>query len=296
MAQSRPRRLFAILLALSSAGVAAAPDGTRLARACATRDGWADPAPPARLFGNTWYVGTCGIAAVLVTSAEGHVLLDAGVADAAPLVLANIRALGFKPKDVRWILFTHEHHDHVGALAALQKATGARIAALASAKAVVERGQPSADDPQFGTLEALSPVTVERTLVDGEAVQLGNLSLTVHETPAHSPGSASWTWRSCESKSSCRDIAYADSASTLSADTYRFGSHPDRVARARTGLAAIGALSCDILLTPHPSASKLFERLSGAAPLVDADACRAYAAAARSRFEERLAKERTSDQ
>jgi metallo-beta-lactamase class B len=282
--------LFVVLFA--SSAVAAPPEGAQLAKVCGTRDGWSDPAPPARVAANTWYVGTCGITVLLVTSDQGHVLIDAGPADAAPLVLANITALGFKPKDVKWLLFTHEHHDHVGALAALQKATGARLAALSTARAVVELGQPSADDPQLGTLERLAPVKVDRTLADGDTLELGALTLTVHETPTHSPGSASWTWRACDAKASCQAVAYADSASTISSDTYRFVDHPDRMARARLGLSRISALACDVLITPHPSASRLFERLSGAAPLVDADACRTYARTAEARFEERLTKER----
>lgn len=286
------RSLCLILVLLASSALAAPPDGAGLAKACATRDGWSDPAPPARLATNTWYVGTCGISVILVTSPRGHVLIDAGPPNAAPLVLANITALGFKPKDVKWLLFTHEHHDHVGALAALQQATGAQVAALASARAVVELGQPSADDPQLGTLEKLAPVTVARALNDGDTIELGGLSLTVHETPTHAPGSASWTWKDCDAKASCRAIAYADSASTISSDTYRFVDHPDRMARVRVGLSRISALACDVLITPHPSASRLFERLSGAAPLVDAEACRAYAKTATERFDERLAKER----
>ncbi|HZV39192.1 MAG TPA: MBL fold metallo-hydrolase, partial [Pseudoxanthomonas sp.] len=71
-------------------------------------DGWNDRAPPQRIFGNTWYVGTCGISALLVTSPQGHVLIDAGTEKAAPLVEANIRALGFEPRDVKFIVGSHE--------------------------------------------------------------------------------------------------------------------------------------------------------------------------------------------
>jgi metallo-beta-lactamase class B len=284
-----------LVVVLTSSVLAAPPDGVGLAKACGTRDGWSDPAPPARLGTNTWYVGTCGISVILVTSPRGHVLIDAGPPDAAPLVLANITALGFKPKDVKWLLFTHEHQDHVGALASLQQATGAQVAALASARAVVERGQPSADDPQFGVLERVAPVTIARTLNDQDTIELGGLTLTVHETPVHAPGSASWTWKDCDANARCRAIAYADSATTISSDTYRFIDHPDRLARVRLGLSRLSALACDVLLTPHPSSSRMFERLSGAAPLVDAEACRAYAKTASERFDERLAKERTSE-
>lgn len=265
--------------------------GEELARTCAGHEGWSDPAPPAHIHGNTWYVGTCGIAVILITSDEGHVLIDSGPADAAPLVLANIGKLGFRPRDVRWIVTSHEHFDHVGGVAALQRETGAKVAGLASAPHVLESGKPSADDPQAAHLDAFQPVTVSRMLADGDSLALGRIALTMHETPAHSPGSASWTWQACDAKFTCRMMAYADSATTPSAEGYRFTDHPDRIARVRAGLAQIAAVPCDVLITPHPSASDFFARLSGKAPLVDPAACRTYAQSAQERFEARLASE-----
>ncbi|WP_232494025.1 subclass B3 metallo-beta-lactamase [Novosphingobium kaempferiae] len=262
-----------------------------LAKACEGKDEWADPAPPARLFGNTWYVGTCGISAILITGDKGHVLVDAGVTKAAPLVLANIKRAGFNPKDVRWIVASHEHFDHVGALAALQKATGAKVAALPAQKAALETGKPASDDPQFAGLDPIAPVRVDRVLKDGDSVVVGKVVLTAHATPVHAPGSTSWTWQSCTAGFDCKMIAYADSSSTISSDGYRFTDHPDRVAAIRKGLPAMAALPCDILITPHPSQSALMERLAGTKPLVDANACRAYVAAAEGRLADRLAKE-----
>lgn len=265
--------------------------GEQLLTACGGRDGWSDPAPPAHIFGNSWYVGTCGITAILVTSDDAHVLIDSGPIDAAPLVLANIRQLGFDPKDVRWILSSHEHFDHIGGVATLLSETGAQVAALASAKGAMETGKPSVDDPQAAHLGGSAPVRVSRVLVEGDSVTLGRLSLTVHETPAHSPGSASWTWQACDAAFTCRMIAYADSATTVSADNYRFTDHPSRIAQVRTGLDRIAGLPCDILVTPHPSASNLFARLAQNARLVDPGACATYAKSAEAKFDARLGSE-----
>ncbi len=263
----------------------------QLAEACKGRDGWADAAPPARLFGNTWYVGTCGISAILVTGKQGHVLIDGGLPEAAPLVLANIAAAGFKPEDVRWILSSHEHFDHAGALAALKHATGARIAALSDAAEVLESGRATAEDPQFGQLDPFPPVPVDKRVTSGAHVTLGDLDLTAHATPTHAAGSTSWTWRACDDRGKCLNIAYADSASAISAKGYRFTDHPARIAGVRKGLERIAALPCDLLVTPHPGASDLFVRLSGAAPLIDPTACRSYAATATARFDQRLSDE-----
>src|SRR5687767_13958728 len=93
--------------------------------ACADLDEWDNPSQAFRVYGNTYYVGTCGITALLVTGANGHVLIDSGTDAGAQVVFANIAALGFNPGDVDFILMSHEHFDHVGGMARLQEATGA---------------------------------------------------------------------------------------------------------------------------------------------------------------------------
>lgn len=287
------------LLTLAAAAAQPAPPAPdaftpqALVAACAGRDGWDEPAPPARLHGSTWYVGTCGITAILVATPQGHVLIDSGTARAAPLVADSIRRAGFRPEDVRWILATHEHHDHVGSHAALQRLTGARVAALPVAARVLSTGTPAADDPQAAHLDPIAPARVDRVLADGGVLRVGKLRLTARATPAHSPGSTSWTWRSCEG-SACVTMTYADSASTISADGYRFADHPDRVAGVRRGLAAISSLPCGVLITPHPAASGLFDRMAKAPLRADPQACRAYAAGALERFEARLSQEKAS--
>lgn len=267
-----------------------APAAVDLTKECKDREGWSDPAPPTRIFGNTWYVGTCGISAVLVTTDRGHVLIDGGPATAAPLVAANIQKLGFNLSDVRWIVSSHEHADHVGALAELKQLTGAKVAALNAAAQVLATGKPNPKDPQFGQAEDFTPFAVDRILLDGGHVEVGPQRLTVHATPAHTPGSASWTWTSCEG-ANCHTIAYADSATLISDDSYQFTAHPGRIKQARNGLEQMADLPCDILVTPHPGASNLFARLAGQAPLVDPKACARHAQRGEQQFAERLARE-----
>ena len=258
-------------------------------KACNGHDGWTDPAPPVKLFGNTYAVGTCGITALLVVSDEGLILLDGGPPEAAPLVLGNIRRLGFDPHDVKWILISHEHSDHVGALAEIQRVTGAKVAALSTARTALETGQPDRDDPQLGSIPGFTGFHVDRILHDGDQVSLGEVVLTAHSTPVHVPGSTSWTWRSCQG-AACLAIAYADSISTISAKGYRFSDHPERLAQIRQGLDAVAALDCDILISPHPGASDLQERLASNA-LVNPRACIDYAQSGRDAFDKRLAEE-----
>lgn len=259
-------------------------------RQCRGKDGWSDPAPPVRIFANVYDVGTCGIVALLVTGPKGHVLIDAATAEAVPSISRNITRLGFRLRDVKLLLSTHEHADHAAGLRAIQRLTGATMVATAASRAALESGVPAADDPQKGGLPLFDGVRVTRVVRDGEVVALGPLALTAHTTPGHSPGGTSWTWRSCAG-GVCRAMVYADSLSSISADGYRFTDHPAYVATFRTTIAKVAALRCDILVTPHPAASDLYARLSGGKPLVDRAACVAYAAAARVRLDRRLGEE-----
>lgn len=263
-----------------------------MATACAGRDGWGDPAPPAHVFGNTWYVGTCGITTLLVQTPDGLVLLDGGIPAAADLVLDNVRKLGFPPTAIRWILVSHEHFDHAGAVAEIQRRTGAKVIAGPNQATLLRSGKPDPADPQAPLLhkEPMQPIKVAKTQSHGTALVAGGVSFTAWANPAHAPGSTSWTWQQCQG-TDCRTIAYADSTSTISADGYRFADNPARISAIRQGLSVIAALPCEILITPHPSASDLFPRLSGKQALVRPDACSAYAAAAGQRFAERLARE-----
>jgi metallo-beta-lactamase class B len=255
-------------------------------------DGWSDRAPPRRIFGNTYYVGTCGIAAILVVGDAGAILIDGATEQAPAAILANIRALGFDPHQVKLLLNTHEHMDHAGGLAGLQRETGALLLARAPAVAALRSGAADRDDPQFADLTGFPAIADVRTLADDEVVRLGSLALASHATPGHAPGGTSWTWRSCEG-ARCLDIAYVDSLSALTDGHYRFADHPDYVAAFERSFDTVAGLPCDLLLTPHPAASDLLARLNGDAPLVDPGACKAFAANARANLATRLADERT---
>jgi metallo-beta-lactamase class B len=287
---------LAIALALVAGPAAAvakptAPPRPDLATACKGKDGWNDPAPPAHLHGTTYMVGTCGITALLVTSRKGHVLVDAGTAEAAPLVATNIKALGFKLRDIKWIVNSHEHVDHAGGLAAMKRLSGAKVAARRPAVAMLIRGETAPDDPQYGTIDDFPPVQIGRVIAEGEQIVVGPLALTAHATPGHTKGGTSWSWRSCDAKKACVTIVYADSLSAVSRADYRFTEHPALIATFRATFAKVAALPCDLLITPHPSASNLFDRLAGKAPLVDPTGCRTYAATASKRLDERLARD-----
>ncbi len=294
-------RLAKTLVAFALIGAAPAPapkpptGGNALVEACNGRDGWSDAAPPARIFGNTYYVGTCGITVLLITSKRGHVLIDSGPAEAVPSILANIRTLGFRPRDVKLIVGSHEHVDHMGGMAALKAATGARIAAREPARAVLESGKVDVVDPQLGIIADMVPVKVDLSLSDNggsSLVAASPVKLAMVSTPGHTKGGTSWTWRSCEAQR-CLAFAYVDSLSAVSRDGYRFSDHPERVAPFRATFASVAAMPCDVLITPHPGVSDLFARLAGKAPLIDRAACKQLADASAAKLNDRLAREKT---
>jgi metallo-beta-lactamase class B len=262
---------------------------------------WNEPQRPFRLHGNTYYVGTHGLSAILVTSPAGHVLIDGALQQSAPLILANIESLGFRPRDVRLIVNSHAHSDHAGGIAALQEATGARVAASAWSARMMSEGASIPGDPQYGQARDYPPVKRVTTFAFGDTLRVGAIAIVPHATPGHTPGGTTWSWRSCDG-ARCLDFVYADSQTPVSADGFLFTrstAYPNAVADFERGHATLERLSCDVLVTPHPTASSLWTRVSAkdgtvGPTLVDRDACKRYAATARRALAERLAKERTA--
>jgi metallo-beta-lactamase class B len=266
-------------------------DSTTLASKCEGREGWSDAAPPTHIFANVYMVGTCGILSLLVTSPKGHILIDGATAEAAPLIADNIRKLGFKPADVKYLVNSHEHLDHVGGLSVLKGITGARMLARAEARKSLETGISDPTDPQLAILPPFAGIKVDQIVRDGETITLGSIGMTVIATPGHAPGGTSWTWKSCEG-AICYQFVFADSLGAVSADAYRFTDHPAYVAVLRATMNRVSKLKpCDILIAPHPAQSRFFERLSGKGPLADPAGCTNYAKAAMERLDARLAKE-----
>jgi metallo-beta-lactamase class B len=268
--------------------------GPLFALKCMDWDDWDKPAPPVRIHGNTYLVGTCGISSVLIVGDEGDILIDSGTEQGADLVAANIRKLGFNPTDVRILLHSHEHFDHVGGIARMEQLTGAQLFASANAAEVFKTGRPGAGDPQAATLQPFPPARVDRVVHDGEEVRLGNLMAKAYETKGHTHGALTWQWVSCDG-GVCRTIVYADSLTPVSSPGYRFNDHPGAVQAFRASIAKVAALDCDILLTPHPSSSHMIQRLARGKPLLDTNACRAYAAQLTKQLDERLAKEQAGE-
>jgi metallo-beta-lactamase class B len=260
---------------------------------------WDEPQEPFALYGNAYYVGPKGVGAVLVTSPAGHILIDAGTPKSPAAIVASIRKLGFKVEDVKYILTSHEHIDHVGGAAALQALTGATVIGSMHSTAVLATGKPDRADPQYGSLPDMVPVAKTRVVGEGDVVTLGPLAITAHDTPGHTRGGLSWTWQSTEN-GRIVNMVYADSLNAFGLHGFRYGGDgrwPQAKAQLEASIEKIASLECGILVSAHPDGAGLWERKAkqaqlGNAAFIDAEACRTYAALGRQRLAKQLQEEK----
>jgi metallo-beta-lactamase class B len=285
--------------AAMAAGVVRSDDPLLRPIAADYAERWLEPQAPFRVFGQSYMVGFDGLSVALIRTSKGLILIDGALPQSVPALEANIRKLGFKLRDIKYILSTEPHYDHAGGIAALARDSGAIVLAGAAAVEPLRSGQPASDDPQATILPPQQPgVARLRPVQDGERIQLGDTVVTAIATPGHTAGSTSWAWRACEGRD-CRNIVFAASLNPVSADDYRFSDpgHRDIVASFRQSAARLRALPCDILLTSHPEQPQTKDRAAQLAgtrtpnPFVDAGACRAYADSREKALGERLKRE-----
>lgn len=261
---------------------------------------WLEPQAPFRVHGQSYMVGFDGLSVALIRTSAGLILIDGAVPQSVPALKANIRQLGFRLTDIKYILSTEPHYDHSGGIAALARDSGATALAGNDAVAALRSGKPDADDPQAAILPQQPAVAKVRGVRDGEQIRLGDTVVTAVATPGHTAGSTSWAWRACEGRA-CRNIVFAASLNPVSADDYRFSdpAHRGIVASFRKSAARMRALPCDILITSHPDQPDTRNRAAQLSrsrklnPFVDAGACRAYADSREKALDDRLKREKT---
>jgi metallo-beta-lactamase class B len=235
----------------------------------------------------------------LITSPDGHVLIDGDLPQSAPLIAQHVKQLGFKVSDVKLILNSHVHYDHAGGIAELQQITGAKVIASDIAARVLRTGKTERNDPQFEIIQPYPAVRAVEALGTRETVNVGKLQLKVIHTPGHTPGGTSWSWQSCEGQR-CLNMIYGDSLNAVSDNSFKYSGderYPNAAADMAASIAAIAAAPCDILIAAHPNLTSLWSVIDehgkgDREKLVDPASCKRYAAASRERFEKRLADEK----
>jgi metallo-beta-lactamase class B len=284
-----------LVLAALASGQSGAP-----ASSCTDCPVWNEQQEPFRIYGNTYYVGPHGLTSILITSKGGHVLIDGALPESVGQIAANIRTLGFRVEDVKLIVNSHVHFDHGGGIAELQRLSGAQVAASPWSAEVLTKSGVGKGDPQSASIPPVALVQRAETLRDGQTLRVGDIKLTAHFTPGHTPGGTSWTWRSCEGKR-CLSLVYSDSMTPVSSDGFRFSDsreYPTAVRDFEKSFAFLRSAPCDILLTSHPDASGLWQRLEGHQkgtrpdPLISPNACKELAGRAAEQLRRRLESEK----
>lgn len=207
---------------------------------------WSKPYPAHHIAGNVCYVGTADLGCYLITGSQGHILINTGLADSPPLILAGLRALGIDPRAIRILLTNQAHYDHVGGFAEMRRLTGAQIWATGADARLLRDG--GASDP--GGMARFRPVKVDRVLKDGEAIRLGDLCLTVIGTPGHTPGSASYLM-TLRQEGRDRTLLFANLPTVvMPLDSPKY---PGMVADLQRSFAALKALRPDLWVAAHAS-------------------------------------------
>jgi metallo-beta-lactamase class B len=225
----------------------------------AAQSDWTEPMEPFQIGEGLHYVGTAGLAAYLFTSDEGHILIDVPLDENVERVVANIRALGFDPADVRIQLASHAHFDHVGGIARMQEITGAELVLSEADARFVAEGR------DFGLpgLDGYPPARAGRTLRHLETVTLGHWRLTAHVTPGHTAGCTSWSGDVVIAGRSYRFVSVC-SLSVLG--SYRIvGPDPTYEGQGRDycrSLAHLRTLDPEVFIAPHGSFYGLEEKLA----------------------------------
>ena len=236
-----------VLLAIESANC----------QADATSREWNKPVPTFRIAGNLYYVGAIEITSYLITTPQGHFLLDGGFVETAPQIERNIVRLGFKLSDVKYLLNSHAHYDHAGGLAELKKLTGAKFVASEGDDALLRKGGHG--DFRFGDTLLFPAIEPDKIILDGESLQLGDQVMTAHLTPGHTRGTTTWTTK-IRGGARTFDVVFVGSQSSLDYKFIGQESYQGIAADFVKSFAVLKNLPCDIFLASHGSFFHLVDK------------------------------------
>jgi metallo-beta-lactamase class B len=270
-----------------------------------------DPTEPFAIGDGVYYVGASDIASYLFKTKAGLILIDGGYATTAPQILKNIRTLGFDPRQVKILLSTHAHFDHAGGLAQIKRETGAAFYASKLDGDLIAHGGRGdfflkPDEKFAGGATTFEPVMPDRTLVDGQKVTLGEVTLTAHLTPGHTKGCTTWTFPIVTTYGRGTRVRQA---MILCSNTvlpgYRLApgqeSYPGITADFEKSYAFWRAAPCDVFLASHgkffnmqAKREELLSQADGRSPFDDPDGCKAFFDASYTAFEAELAKQKAA--
>src|ERR1700744_1380113 len=254
---------------------------------------WTAPLEPFDLIGNIYYVGTDGIAAYIIKTSQGLILMDTALPQSTGMIKDNIAKLGFKLGDIKYILNTHAHFDHTGGLAEIKKETGAQMIGGERDKPLLEGGYYPGDEKN--TALAFPPGKVDRAVKEGDTITLGDTTLTAHAMPGHTPGCTSYEM-TVKDAGQDRDVLFFCSGTVALNRLVGNPTYPGIADDYRATFAQAKAMKVDVLLGPHPEVYGMQEKRAqmkdGAPnPFVKPGEIQTYVAGLEADFDKQLAKQ-----
>ncbi len=254
------------------------------------------PVEPFKIIGNIYYVGASDVTSYLITTPQGHILIDGGFEETVPQIKANIAKLGFKLEDIKILLINHAHYDHCGGLAEIKKLTNARLFASLPDASVLEDGGIS--DFRFGGDKPLfTPVKVDEILKDGQKIKLGGTTLRTYFTFGHTKGATSWTMETTENGRKYK-VAFVSSLTTLDYSLVNNTKYPTIAADFTKTFETLKKLAPDIFLASHGQFFDLTEKSAELRagtkpnPFIDVKGYQKFIARMTSTFEDKLKAEK----
>jgi metallo-beta-lactamase class B len=268
--------------------------------AAANPPDWTEPFPPHRVAGNVYYVGTRGLASFLITTPQGHILINGNLESSVPMIRENVEKLGFHFSDVKILLISHAHFDHAAGNALIKKMTGAKYMVMDADVPVIESG--GKDDFQYGdSPDAQYPATkVDRVLHDGDEVKLGGTVLVAHLTPGHTRGCTTWTMKVAKDGRTLDVVIVGSPNVNPGYKLVNNTKYPQIVQDYETTFKVLESLPCDIFLGAHGSyygMESKFARLKpgGENPFIDPEGYKGYVAEREQAFHAELKKQSESE-
>jgi metallo-beta-lactamase class B len=261
-------QLVLVLGLVATSGLAQTPSGKAwtqeemLRRNVGTKEDQLTPFPPHRIAGNLYYVGTRSLASFLITTPEGHVLINTNYEAGVPGLEDSVARLGFKFTDIKIILGSHAHADHMEGDALVKQKTGARVMAMAEDVPALERMRPG-DKPH----------PIDRMLEDGDEVTLGGSTLVARLTPGHTKGCTTWTTTVRDEDRAYNVVIIGSMGSNPGLQFVNNPNNPTIADQYKRGFQVLRSLKPDIPLASHPAMYNMFEKFArigkGANPFVD---------------------------
>jgi metallo-beta-lactamase class B len=257
---------------------------------------WTEPFSPFRIAGNLYYVGSKGLANYLITTPQGHILINSDLEVNVPLIEASIAQLGFKFSDVKILLISHAHWDHDAGSAKVKELTGATYMVMDADVPVVESGGKS--DFQYGSDSATlyTPVRVDRVLHDGDRVTLGDVVLVAHLTPGHTKGCTTWTLTVSDGGKTFNAVIIGSPNVNQGYKLVDNAKYPTIAQDFERTFRVLKSLPCDLFLGAHGAyfgmeAKYARMKAGGKDAFVDKEGCAAFVTEKEQAFRSELAKQ-----